>query len=93
MVSNDSEKPKTKSPIGYEPRESSLLTPRERELMHGMVNCCHVCHANFEETTEMVGLACGLSSQEVKEILKRLRREDGDEYKELREKLPDEFPL
>ncbi len=69
------------------------MTPRELELMHGMVNCYHVCHANFEGTTEMVGSARGLSSQEVKEILERLRREDGDEYKELREKLPDEFPL
>jgi hypothetical protein len=61
--------------------------------MHGMVNCYDACHANFEETTEMVGSARGLSSQEVKDILERLRNDDGAEYKELREKLPDEFPL
>ena len=69
------------------------MTPKERELMTGMVNCYHACHANFEETVEMVGSARGLSAKEVKVILERLKQEDGDEYKALRHQLPDEFPL
>jgi hypothetical protein len=69
------------------------LTPKERELMHGMVNCYHVCHANFDETVEMVGSARGLSAQEVKAILEQLKSEDGDEYNSLRQQLPNEFPL
>jgi len=61
--------------------------------MHGMANCYHVCHADFDETVEMVGSARGLSAQEVKAILERLKREDGDEYNSLRQQLPNEFPL
>ena len=74
-------------------RGSWPLTPKELELMHGMVNCYHVCHANFDETVEMVGSARGLSVEEVKAILERLKREDGDEYNSLRQQLPNEFPL
>ena len=69
------------------------MTPRELELMNGMVNCYNACHANFEETVEMVGSARGLSPEEVKGILERLKQEDGSQYKALRQKLPDEFPL
>ena len=69
------------------------MTPEERELMNGMVNCYHACHANFKETVGMVGSARGLSSEEVKEILERLKQEDSSEYKALRQKLPDDFPL
>ena len=69
------------------------MTPKERELMHGMVNCYHVCHANFEETVEMVGSARGLSAEEVKAILERLKMDGGDEYNSLRQQLPKEFPL
>lgn len=61
--------------------------------MHGMLNCYNVCHGNFDETTEMVGSARGLSSQEVKRILEQLMREDGEEYRQLRQQLPDEFPM
>lgn len=41
----------------------------------------------------MVGSARGLSPQEVKVILERLKDEDGEEYKTLRQRLPDDFPL
>lgn len=61
--------------------------------MNGMVNCYNACHANFEETLGMVGSARALSPEEVKEILERLKQENGGEYKALRQKLPDEFPL
>jgi hypothetical protein len=70
-----------------------ILTPKERELLQGMVNCYHVCRENFEETVRMVGSARGLTSQEVKEILKRLKRADGEEYNALRSQLPNDFPL
>lgn len=69
------------------------MNPKERELLNGMVNCFSACHANFEDTVEMVGSARQLSPAEVKEILERLKQEDGDEYKALRQKLPNDFPL
>jgi hypothetical protein len=69
------------------------MTPREHELLQGMVNCYHVCHANFDDTVQMVSSARGLSSKEVKETLQRLRKEDGEEYRILRNQLPQDFPL
>jgi len=69
------------------------MTPRERELLQGMVNCYHTCHADFEGTVSMVGSARGLSPEEVRGILARLRETDGPEYKALRSRLPDAFPL
>lgn len=69
------------------------MTPKERELLQGMVNCYHACHADFEDTVSMVGSARGLSAEEVKGILARLREADGEEYRELRSHLPDDFPL
>jgi hypothetical protein len=58
-----------------------------------MVNCYRVCRADFEETVGMVGSARGLSSDEVKEVLDRLKAADGDDYKALRRQLPEPFPL
>lgn len=69
------------------------MTPKERELLNGMANCYHVCHANFEDTVEMVGSARSLSPEEVKAVLERLKQEDGDEYRAIRKRLPEEFPL
>jgi len=69
------------------------LTPKDRELLQGMVNCYHVCHANFEETVGMVGGARDLSPDQVKETLQRLKQDGGEEYMVLRKKLPHEFPL
>ncbi len=69
------------------------MTPKERELLQGMVNCFNACHANFEETVEMVGSARGLTPEEVKEILGRLKEVDGDDYRALRSRLPEIFPL
>jgi hypothetical protein len=70
-----------------------VLTPKERELLNGMANCYRVCHANFEDTVEMVGSARSLSPEEVKAILERLKHEGGDEYRAIRQRLPKEFPL
>ncbi len=69
------------------------LTPKERELLQGMVNCYNSCHANFEETVGMVSSARGLSSEEVKETLARLKDAGGDDYQALRGQLPNDFPL
>ena len=62
-------------------------------MLQGMVNCFHVCHANFEDTVGMVGSARGLAPEEVKEVLSRLREAYGEEYKKLRSQLPEDFPL
>jgi len=69
------------------------MSPREKELLQGMVNCYNTCHANFEETVRMVGSNRGLSPDEVKAILERLRRGGGDEYNALRRRLPEGFPF
>jgi hypothetical protein len=69
------------------------MTPKERELLQGMVNCSNACHANFEETVEMVGSARGLTPEEVKEILGRLKEVGGDDYHALRSRLPEIFPF
>ena len=45
-------------------------------MLQGMVNCFHVCHANFEDTVGMVGSTRGIAPEEVKEILSRLREAD-----------------
>jgi len=71
------------------------MTPRERELLTGMGNCYAACNASFEETIEMVGNARGLSAEEVKGILARVREKEGseDDYKKLRGRLPQDFPI
>lgn len=61
--------------------------------MNGMVNCYHTCHASFDETMEMVGSGRGLSPEEVRVILERLKQENSEEYKVLRQQLPAQFPL
>ena len=81
--------------FGFENRGESNLTPAELELLQGMRNCYSVCHANFEDTIEMVGGARGLEPEEVKQILNHIKENySGEkEYKELRAQLPEEFPF
>jgi hypothetical protein len=69
------------------------MTPKERELLQGMVNCYNTCHANFEETVGMVSSARGLDPEEVKEILNSLKSAGGDEYQAFRIRLPNDFPM
>lgn len=70
------------------------MTPRERDLLEGMGNCFAACHASFEETIRMVGGHRGLTPDQVRENLKRLREAyaDTDEYRLLRERVPADFP-
>ncbi len=60
-----------------------------------MGNCYFVCHADFDETVRMVGRSRGLSPEEVKEILLRAREqyEQDPDYKRLRSRLPEDFPV
>ncbi len=73
----------------------SFMTPRERELLQGMGNCYDACHADFEDTVRMVGGARGLKPEEVKTVLSKMKERygDGEEYKTLRSRLPEDFPL
>jgi hypothetical protein len=72
-----------------------VVTPREEELLTGMGNCYAACHANFEETVEMVAGNRGLTTDAVKSTLRSLQerfREDPT-FLRLRGRLPDEFPF
>lgn len=71
------------------------LTPRERELLNGMGNCFASCHADFEETVQMVGGARGMSKREVKKMLDEIREKYSrdPEYLKLRSRLPEDFAL
>jgi len=69
------------------------MSPKERELLQGMVNCYNTCHANFEETIRMVSSARGLTGDEVKATLQRLKQAGSEEYRALRGRLPSDFPL
>jgi hypothetical protein len=71
----------------------NAMSPKDRELLQGMVNCYNTCHANFDETVRMVGSARGLVPEDVKTILERLRQTGGDDYYALRRRLPTDFPL
>ena len=70
-----------------------MMNARELELLQGMVNCYNTCHANFEETVGMVSSARGLTAEEVKATLSRLKEAGGEEYGALRGRLPKDFPL
>ncbi len=71
------------------------VSPRERELLQGMGNCYAACHGSFEETVEMVGGSRGLKPGEVKRMLTEIRERYGqdEDYKTLRSRFPEEFPV
>jgi hypothetical protein len=71
------------------------VEPRDEELLTGMGNCYAACGADFESTVEMVAGARRLNPEEVRRRLERLREEHGHEpeYRTLRARLPDSFPL
>ncbi len=60
-----------------------------------MGNCYEACHADFEDTVGMVGGARGLTPETVKTMLKEMKEKYGGkgEYKALRSRLPESFPL
>jgi hypothetical protein len=70
------------------------VNAREEELLQGMGNCYAACGADFEETVRMVGSNRGLTPDQVKEILRRIRRESADDarYRALRARFPADFP-
>jgi hypothetical protein len=82
--------------VGYTPAfHPSMVTPREEELLTGMGNCYAACHADFEETVGMVAGNRGLTPDAVKATLRSMReRFDGDPtFRQLRGRLPEEFPF
>lgn len=71
------------------------MDERERELLTGMGNCYAACGADFESTVEMVANARRLPPAKVIETLEEIRQRDGasEEYRRLRARLPEGFPL
>ncbi len=69
------------------------MNTRERELLQGMVNCYNTCHADFEDTIGMVSSARGLTPEDVKATLNRLKEAGGEDYRNLRGRLPKHVPL
>jgi hypothetical protein len=71
------------------------VNSRERELLTGMGNCFDACHADFEETIGMVADTRHRTRDDVKEELRRLRMQYGDdpEYHRLRSRFPTDFPI
>ncbi len=68
---------------------------RERELLTGMGNCYEACHDDFDGTVGMVAQTRKRTPEDVKTTLARMRErfhEDRD-YRELRDRLPPDFPL
>jgi len=71
------------------------VDPKERELLTGMGNCYEACHAEFDETIEMVSASRRRTHQDVIATLRSMRdRYAGDpEYRALRARFPSEFPV
>lgn len=71
------------------------MTPREHELLQGMCNCYSVCGEDFESTVGMVAGARGRTPEDVKGTLRKLARENSadQEYREMRSRLPADFPF
>lgn len=71
------------------------MTPRELNILTGMVNCFRVCHEYFENTVWMVAARRDLKTEEVKKILFGMKGKYGEreEYIALRKKLPQNFPV
>jgi hypothetical protein len=71
------------------------VNPRERELLTGMGNCYEACHADFEETIEMVAGNRKRTPEDVKESLHQMsqRFSADSEYQRLRARLPADFPF
>ena len=60
-----------------------------------MGNCYSVCGEDFENTVDMVARSRDRTETDVRETLARMAKEyaDDGEYKELRERLPADFPF
>ena len=71
------------------------MDARERELLTGMGNCYAACHEDYEGTVGMVAGSRGLSPEDVKSTLARMRQRYGEEpeFQRLRRRLPDSFPF
>ncbi len=71
------------------------MNPRESELLRGMCNCYSACGDDFGNTVRMVANARDLDPDSVKATLIEIAKKyaDTQEYRELRSRLPAEFPF
>lgn len=60
-----------------------------------MGDCYRTCHAGFEGTVKMVAENRGLDPAEVKQILFSVKARYGSDadYRALRQRLPEDFPI
>ena len=71
------------------------VNPRERELITGMGNCYAACGKDFEATVGMVAESRRRTREDVKLTLSEMKQRFGrdPDYRALRSRLPDAFPL
>ncbi len=71
------------------------VNPRERELLTGMGNCYAACGSDFEATVGMVAESRRRTPEDVKLSLSEMKQRFGrdPDYRALRSRLPDSFPL
>lgn len=71
------------------------MVPREHELLRGMCDCYAACGEDFEHTVAMVARARDLTPEFVEATLHAMknRYSSDQDYKELRSRLPSDFPM
>jgi hypothetical protein len=71
------------------------MEPAEVELLSGMGNCYSACGEDFEATVRMVANARHRAPDDVKTTLRGIRERYGTdpEYRRLRARFPDDFPV
>ena len=71
------------------------MNDKELELLTAAGNCYNTCLEDFDRTMEMISRWRGYTPEEVIEILRDVRKKYGqtDEYKKLRDRFPEEFPV
>ena len=71
------------------------MDDRERELLTGMGNCFDACGEDFEGTVRMVASARDRTVEDVKQTLAQMRERyrSNPDYRRLRDRLPEAFPL
>ncbi|OLS16695.1 MAG: hypothetical protein HeimC3_52050 [Candidatus Heimdallarchaeota archaeon LC_3] len=71
------------------------MEDKEHELLKAMGNCYNTCFKDFNESLRMISGWRGYTTDEVKEILLKMktRYKIDPEYIRLRKKFPEEFPV
>ena len=71
------------------------MDEREYELLKAMGDCYNTCFEDFERSLEMISGWRGYTTDEVKEILVKMKKKylNDPEYNKLRKRFPAEFPV